>query len=298
MNITHASIAALLTGFRGNFDQGLQAAESQYERVATVVPSSTKSNTYGWLGKSAVFRKWAGDRVIQNLKTHAYTIENESYENTISVGRDEIDDDSYGVYAPLFEMMGQTTKTHPDDLVFDLLLQGFSKTCYDGQYFFDTDHIGWDASGNEISVSNMQAGAGTPWFLLDVSKPLKPMIFQKRREYDFQAMDKPDDPNVFHKKEFIYGVDARVNAGFGLWQLAFGSKADLTTDNYVAARAAMQGIRMENGKPLKVMPRLLLVPPSLEKKALDVVKAERDAAGATNTMANTAEVLVCPWIGA
>ena len=37
---------------------------------------------------------------------------------------------------------------------------------------------------------------------------------------------KPGDDNVFFKKEFIYGVDARCNAGYGLWQLAFGSTGE------------------------------------------------------------------------
>lgn len=37
---------------------------------------------------------------------------------------------------------------------------------------------------------------------------------------------------VPNDKEFIYGVDARCNAGYGLWQLAFGStgEADMPTE--------------------------------------------------------------------
>ncbi|WP_417050343.1 Mu-like prophage major head subunit gpT family protein [Dysosmobacter welbionis] len=52
-----------------------------------------------------------------------------------------------------------------------------------------------------------------------------------RRRPQLVTKDSPSDDNVFFNKEFIYGVDARYNAGYGLWQLAFGStgEADMPT---------------------------------------------------------------------
>ena len=44
------------------------------------------------------------------------------------------------------------------------------------------------------------------------------------------------------------------------------------------------------------MPNLLLVGPSNEKAALDVVQAERLANGADNVYRNTAKVVTCPWL--
>tara|TARA_B100001939_G_scaffold72990_1_gene61146 strand:- start:676 stop:1569 length:894 start_codon:yes stop_codon:yes gene_type:complete len=296
MLITPATLQALMTGFKKNFQDGLNTAESQWRDVATEIMSSNRQETYAWLGKTTAFREWVGDRVIQNLASHDYTIKNKSFENTIAVDRDEIEDDSLGIYRELFRQLGQDAAHHPDELVFGLLKDGFTKPCYDGQYFFDSDHPVLDENGDEISVSNMQSGASTPWFLLDTSKPLKPMIFQKRRDYDFVAMNRKDDEAVFTRKEYRYGVDARVNAGFGLWQLAFGSKAALDETNYAAARAAMMSIKGDNGKPLNVRPTMLLVPPSLEAAALKLVQAETNAAGATNVYRNTAKVVVCPWI--
>ena len=296
MLITPATLQALMTGFKKNFQDGLNTAESQWRDVATEIMSSNRQETYAWLGKTTAFREWVGDRVIQNLASHDYTIKNKSFENTIAVDRDEIEDDSLGIYRELFRQLGQDAAHHPDELVFGLLKDGFTKPCYDGQYFFDSDHPVLDENGDEISVSNMQSGASTPWFLLDTSKPLKPMIFQKRRDYDFVAMNRKDDEAVFTRKEYRYGVDARGNAGFGLWQLAFGSKAALDETNYAAARAAMMSIKGDNGKPLNVRPTMLLVPPSLEAAALKLVQAETNAAGATNVYRNTAKVVVCPWI--
>ena len=290
------NIANLTQGFNVLFNDAFGNAEPQYKKVAMEVPSNTKAMNYGWMGKTTRFREWLGDRVIQNLKSHSYTIENKSFENTIGVDRDDIEDDNVGVYSPLFQTLGHDAAFHPDELIFDLLKSGFTENCYDGQYFFDTDHPVLDANGAEQSVSNMQAGSATPWFLLDTRKPIKPLIFQKRRNYEFVAKDDPTDDNVFKKKELLYGVDGRGAAGFGLWQMAFGSKDDLDATNYQAARAAMMSFKGDNGKPLNVMPNLLVVPPSLEGAAKEILEAERLANGATNTYRNTAELLVVPYL--
>ena len=61
------------------------------------------------------------------------------------------------------------------------------------------------------------------WYMMDVSRPLKPIILQKNKEIKFVAMDKDDDENVFMRDKFRYGVDSRCNVGYGLWQLAFKS---------------------------------------------------------------------------
>lgn len=61
------------------------------------------------------------------------------------------------------------------------------------------------------------------WYMMDVSRPLKPIILQKNKEIRFVAMDKEDDENVFMRDTFRYGVDSRCNVGYGLWQLAFKS---------------------------------------------------------------------------
>lgn len=63
----------------------------------------------------------------------------------------------------------------------------------------------------------------TKWFLLDLSRPLKPFILQIVKEPEFVALDSPDDEHVFKRREFLYGVDCIDNAGYGLWQLAWGS---------------------------------------------------------------------------
>ena len=260
------------------------------------VNSTTAIEQYAWLGATTGFREWLGDRVIQNLMQHDYSIKNKSFENTVGVPREAIEDDQYGVYSPLMQQLGQDAREHPATLVWDLLSAGFSTKSYDGQFMFDTDHPVLDANGVEQSVSNLQAGASAPWFLIDTSRVMKPIIKQNRKPYNFVMMDGETDENTFMRKEYLYGVDARMNVGFGLWQLAYASKATLDAANFNTVYAAMQSLKGDNDRPLGIRPTLLVVPPSLRAAALAVVKAERDAAGATNINRDVVEVLSTPWL--
>ena len=67
------------------------------------------------------------------------------------------------------------------------------------------------------------AGHDSAWFLLSTSRPLKPLIYQERKKAKFVSKTAETDENVFMKKQFLYGADSRGNAGFGFWQMAYGS---------------------------------------------------------------------------
>ena len=64
----------------------------------------------------------------------------------------------------------------------------------------------------------------TDWFLLCANRAVKPIIFQSRVPIEFAALEGSSE-NGFMRDKFIYGVRARYNAGFGLWQTAYGSQA-------------------------------------------------------------------------
>lgn len=291
MIINQATLAAIYKGFRTTFNEAFQGVQPMHQRIAMITPSTVREETYAWLGAFPKMREWVGERHIKNLELHSYSIKNKDFELTIGVDRNDIEDDAIGVYTPLFAELGRSAATHPDELIFALIALGFTTACYDGQYFFDTDH----PVGGQ-SVSNYGGGAGTAWYLLDVSRAIKPLILQRRKHAEFVSLDRSTDENVFMKKKFIYGVDDRKNVGFGLWQLAYASKDTLNAANYAAARAAMMGFKNDEGKPLGITPNLLLVPPSLEGAGREILLNERDGAGATNSWRNTAELLVCPWL--
>ncbi len=294
MIINTQNFAKLNTGFSAAFQSGFDRVDPQHQRISTEVPSATLSNTYAWLGQFPMMREWLGDRVLHALKAYGWEIPNKPFESSIEVPRREILADQYGIYSPLFQEMGYAAAVHPSELLFPLLTNGFTALGYDGQFFFDTDHpVGIN---NPASVSNMQAGGGNPWFLIDDSRPLKPLIWQKLKGYEFTAMTKPDDESVFMRNSYRYGVDADVGAGYALWQLAMGCKTTLDATNFDAAVKSMMEFKSDEGRPLGVKPTLLVVGPSNRAAAKTVIESERLASGASNTNFKAVEVLVTPYL--
>ncbi|MEL7683245.1 Mu-like prophage major head subunit gpT family protein [Citromicrobium bathyomarinum] len=300
MIINSANLASVRTGFSTAFKKGLGQTSSLYTKIATIVPSTTKDQKYGWLGKIPNVREWIGPRAVQNLSEHSYEISEKKWELTIGVDRDDIETDNIGVYAPLFEEMGMSTGAKWDELVWGLLAAGFTTECYDGQNYFDTDHPVLDKDGNPTSVANTDGGSGTPWFLVDASRALKPIILQKRKDFQFVAKDNPTDDNVFDNNEFKYGADARANVGFGFWQFAWGSKQTLDAAHYSAARAGLMGMKGDYGRPLGLLAGaqkpMLIVPPSLESAGRKLLNNELGSGGETNEWKGTVELLVVPWL--
>lgn len=291
MIINSSTLRSMFVAFNAAFTQGLESAKPEYERFTMTVPSTTKSNEYGWLGSTTRFREWIGDRVIQALKSHGFTITNKKFENTVGVDRDDIEDDNLGIYSIRFQQLGRDSATHPGELVFKLLKDSFTTKCYDGQYFFDTDHPVLNADGSESSVSNFGGGSGPAWYLLDTTQIVKPFILQKRRDYKFVAMDNENDTNTFMRDEYLYGVDGRLNVGVGLWQLAYASKQPLTEENLNAAYDAMRAFKGDNGLPLDINPDLLMIPTTLRATAKKLLENELGTGGETNSTRNLVDYI-------
>lgn len=286
MVINQENLKKLYEDYKNIFNQALKDLDPMYKKVAMIVPSSTKEENYSWLGSFPRMREWIGERHVKNLSNQGYTIINKDWETSVEVDLRDIEDNRAGVYNPLMEELARVAESHPDEIVLKLLPDGFTTPCYDGQYFFDTDHPVGDAV-----VSNFGGGAGTAWYLLDISKAIKPFVFQSRRVAEFGEYK-----TNFINKKIIFGADRRDNAGFGIWQLAYASKDTLNAANYAAARAAMFSYKDETGRPLGVTPNLLVVSPSLESAGRTLLMAQTDAGGATNPWRDSAELLVAPWL--
>ncbi|ELY1986522.1 Mu-like prophage major head subunit gpT family protein [Vibrio harveyi] len=291
-----ANLSILYTAVKANFQQGRDMYTPMWEKVATLVSSTTSTETYAWLGEFTRLREWIGERQVNRMKLHGYTLANKKFEATEGIPRDYVEDDTYGVMMPKFQDMGYAAESHPDEMVFALLAAGFTTKCYDGQFFFDTDHPVGDEGATE-SVSNMQAGSKNPWFLLDTSRPLKPLIYQRRKDYNLtNKTDAADSDHVYMLDEFLYGVDARGNWGFGFWQQAFGSKDTLNDANFDSAVQKMMEFKSDKGRPLGIKPSLLIVGPSNRAAGKALIEAEKKANGADNTNFKAVELLVVPWL--
>ena len=305
MIINDANLASLRTNLRREFQTGLDMGNGQvfHREIAMRVPSTTKSNTYGWLSKFPKMREWVGDRVLKDLAEDSYVIANKLYEATVEVERTDIEDDILGIYAPIAQAAGHETAIKPSRDLAALMAAGTATLCYDGQNFFDTDHPVYaneDGTGAATTVSNYDDNGGvggTAWYLLDCSRPVKAFIHQERMLPEFDTLDNPrTNDQVFMRDVFLYGVRYRMNVGFGLWQCAYRSEKPLTAANFEAAYTALQSIKRDGGEPMGIMPTHLVVPPGLRSDALKIAQAEFINGGDSNVNAKAVKPLVVPWL--
>ncbi|OYZ03494.1 MAG: hypothetical protein B7Y42_00515 [Polaromonas sp. 28-63-22] len=296
MQINRATLAAFFTGLQTVYNNAFSKVETTFDNYTMRVPSSTAQEQYAWMGMIPGLREWLGDRQLANVRTYDYTIKNKPWERTLACFRDQMEDDQLGIYGPMVTGLALEAKRHPQELVDALLLAGFVGLCYDGQPFFSTSHPTYNEDGSVTLVSNNMGGAANPWFLIDDTRGVMPMILQVRKEPHFVNMVREDDERVFMAKEFRYGVDWRGNVGYGLWQLAMGSKQVLDATNYQAARAAMMSMNGDNQRKLGLMPKLLVCGPSNEAAAKNLLNADFLASGATNIYKGTARLVVSAYL--
>ena len=279
MNKT-AILEALTIAFRKEFAAGLKHRDPSWSVVAMKIPSTTAVNTYAWLSAFPQMREWVGERQIQNLGKEAMSISNKLYESTVGIPRTDIEDDQVGIYRPVMQQAGVAAAELPDDLVWSMLPSGKSTLGYDGQNFFDTDHPLYpnvDGTGTATMQSNLTTGAADDaptWYIIDDSNVLKPMVWQERTAPEFETkFDPSKSDKVFMEDVYLYGIRARGNAGFGLWQLAhMVEKTALNKANLAAVVAKMKTIKADGGKTLKINPTKLIVPPALEETAREILE--------------------------
>lgn len=158
MLINQPNLDGLRTTFGTQYAAGYGRTETFYDKICTEIPSNSKSNTYGWVAQMLVLREWLGPRVAQNLSEHAYTLVNKTFEGTVEVDRDDIEDDNLGVYTGvMMPQLGEATKKHPDILV-KTLIQANTAIGFDGVTLFNDAHPTFDKTGATPTYDNLFAG--------------------------------------------------------------------------------------------------------------------------------------------
>ena len=233
------------------------------------------------------------------FKENGYNVPNRKFETTVDVKREDWEDDNIGQYGLLAEGAGQSASDLMNDLVFQLIGLGFTTTCYDGQFYFDTDHPTYaneDGTGAVTNVSNVQAGAGAPWVLLCTKRAAAPLYLQERVKPQFDSITSPNSSGVFENDLYSFGGRWRGEAAFGFWQCAFGSKAALDAANFTAAYTAMMKVKGDGQRKLGIVPDTLLVGPDNLSAAETLLKAQQNANGSSNTNFNKVNLVVTPWL--
>lgn len=140
MIVNNQNLEHLFRSFKTISLQSLNDTEVRWPKIAMLVPSTTSQTDYGWLNNLPSMKEWLGERQVESLSSSNYSIRNRTFELTVSVPRENIEDDQIGLFSPMFQLMGESVAQSPDEIIFDLLLRGFQEKCYDGKPFFSDAH--------------------------------------------------------------------------------------------------------------------------------------------------------------
>lgn len=113
MIINRANLDALFATYLSKFTDAMKKVASRVfpnqllvEDIALILTVTGAATVHSWMEQIKGIREWIGDRVVNNIKVGQLTVSNRSFENTVSVKRNDIEDDQYGVFSPLIGMMG------------------------------------------------------------------------------------------------------------------------------------------------------------------------------------------------
>jgi phage major head subunit gpT-like protein len=123
--------------------------------VSNLFSSDQASETYNFLGQSPAMREWIGGRQAKGFSGQGVTIINKHYEATLEIAvRDARRDKTPQIQARVAEFADRGV-THWGSLLSDLILAGETTACYDGQFFFDTDHSEGDSGtqSNDLAIT-------------------------------------------------------------------------------------------------------------------------------------------------
>ena len=129
-------------------------------RISNLFQSDQSSETYAMLGASPALREWIGGRQPNGLRGNNFTIINKHYEATLEVAVRDVRRDKTGQIMARVDEFADQSEIHWATLLAALIEAGESSVCYDGQYFFDTDHSE-DASGVQSNSLTYAAATGT-----------------------------------------------------------------------------------------------------------------------------------------
>jgi phage major head subunit gpT-like protein len=163
MLINPANLDFLFYQAEMRFQAAYQNAPIFYDKVSSEIPSSTRENHYGWLGRLPGLREWIGERQVNNLAARGYVIQNKDFEGTIGIKRPDVEDDQFGLFNLGVEMLGMQAKLWPERQVVNALQSGHTTAAayaaFDGQPFFSTAHPVNPDSAAAGTFSNYSASA-------------------------------------------------------------------------------------------------------------------------------------------
>jgi phage major head subunit gpT-like protein len=123
-------------------------------KVSNLFGSDQSSETYAFLGQSPAMREWLGGRAAKSLRQNSITLLNKHYEATQEIAIRDLRRDKTGQITARVNELADRSLTHWASLLSTLIANAASTVCYDGQFYFDTDHSEGESGtqDNDIAV--------------------------------------------------------------------------------------------------------------------------------------------------
>lgn len=106
------------------------------KQIAMMAPSGNSSEKYGWLGDVPDVQEWLGEIKAKELAEYDYTITNKNWQTAITIDRNSLDDDQYGMVKDRVAEMPRAILEHRWEMIEDLFAAGTTGLSYDGSAFF------------------------------------------------------------------------------------------------------------------------------------------------------------------
>lgn len=148
---------AIIGSFYNELSQYMAA--SWIDLISMLFDSDQESETYKWLGMAPMMREWVGGRNAKGFRENGITIINKSFEATMYVYLKEIRRDKTGQVMIRIAELAKRAGGHWGKLLSTLISNGTGDTngnCYDGQYFFDSDHSEGDSGTQKNLLTNSE----------------------------------------------------------------------------------------------------------------------------------------------
>jgi len=158
MSLLYSS-TSLEKGLKTLFLQNFTAESSYADRLCFVETSASDQEKYEWLGQAPQMSELKGERKITPLSDTGYTLSNTTYESTISIKRNHLEDNQTGSIRRRIQQMAQTASAHVNKLVINALVNATTNTGYDSVAFFSDSHTARADEGS--TQDNLLPGTGT-----------------------------------------------------------------------------------------------------------------------------------------
>ena len=128
--------------------------------ISNFFPSDQESETYKWLGMAPAMREWIGGRQAKGFRENGLTITNKKFEATLEVLVDELRRDKTAqIMVRIAELAGRVNAHWAKLLTSLLVSNGFA---YDGQNFFDIDHLEGESGAQSNAITSNVVTPGAP----------------------------------------------------------------------------------------------------------------------------------------